>query len=59
MQLCQKNSLREWLRDNLERDQRTVLQMFNQIVQAVEYVHLQGLIHRDLKVSTAVNFSHN
>lgn len=51
MQLCQKNSLREWLRDNLERDQNTVLNMFDQIVQAVEYVHLQGLIHRDLKVS--------
>lgn len=51
MQLCQKNSLREWLCDNLDRDQKTVLQMFYEIVQAVEYVHLQGLIHRDLKVS--------
>lgn len=51
MQLCQKNSLREWLCDNLVRDQKTVLQMFYEIVQAVEYVHLQGLIHRDLKVS--------
>lgn len=51
MQLCQKHSLREWLCDNLERDQNTILCMFDQIVQAVEYVHLQGLIHRDLKVS--------
>lgn len=51
MQLCQKNSLREWLCDNLERDHLAILHMFNQIVQAVEYVHLQGLIHRDLKVS--------
>lgn len=54
MQLCQKNSLREWLCDNLDRDQKTVLQMFYEIVQAVEYVHLQGLIHRDLKVSLNV-----
>ncbi len=51
MQLCQKDSLREWLCDNLERDLNTVLNMFDQIVQAVEYVHLQGMIHRDLKVS--------
>lgn len=51
MQLCQKNSLKEWLCDNLNRDRDTILNIFNQIVQAVEYVHLQGLIHRDLKPS--------
>lgn len=51
MQLCQKNSLKEWLCDNLNRDMNTVLNIFDQIVQAVEYVHLQGLIHRDLKPS--------
>lgn len=50
MQLCQKHSLREWLCDNLDREPNMVLLMFDQIVQAVEYVHLQGLIHRDLKV---------
>lgn len=51
MQLCHQNSLREWLKDNTEnRNMKYVLGIFTQIVQAVEYVHLQGLIHRDLKV---------
>jgi translation initiation factor 2-alpha kinase 3 len=51
MQLCHQNSLREWLKDNTEnRNMKYILGIFTQIVQAVEYVHLQGLIHRDLKV---------
>jgi serine/threonine protein kinase len=51
MQLCRRESLREWLRDNVSnRSTCVVLPMFMKIVQAVEYVHLQGLIHRDLKV---------
>lgn len=51
MQLCRRESLKEWLRDNVSsRSAYVVLPMFEQIVQAVEYVHLQGLIHRDLKV---------
>jgi hypothetical protein len=55
MQLCRRESLREWLRDNVSnRSTYVVLPMFMQIVQAVEYVHLQGLIHRDLKVRTVI-----
>jgi hypothetical protein len=50
MQLCRRESLKEWLRDEPDRSTDTVLQMFDQIVQAVEYVHVKGLIHRDLKV---------
>jgi len=51
MQLCHQNSLREWLKDNTNnRDIKYILGIFSQIVQAVEYVHLQGLILRDLKV---------
>lgn len=51
MQLCQKESLKEWLRTHQERDYNKVLDIFLQILDAVEYVHLSGLIHRDLKVS--------
>ncbi|XP_029032287.1 eukaryotic translation initiation factor 2-alpha kinase isoform X1 [Osmia bicornis bicornis] len=51
MQLCQRLSLREWLKIQSTRDYRRVLNIFQQIVDAVEYVHLQGLIHRDLKPS--------
>lgn len=51
MQLCQRLSLREWLKaQNSDRDIFRILNIFQQIVDAVEYVHLQGLIHRDLKV---------
>ncbi|GLH14717.1 Eukaryotic translation initiation factor 2-alpha kinase [Gryllus bimaculatus] len=52
MQLCLKESLREWLYDNVtKRDRKKMLQIFEQIVHAVEYIHLEGLIHRDLKPS--------
>lgn len=53
MQLCQRFSLKEWLKQHTSmRDSVQVLNIFQQIVDAVEYVHLQGLIHRDLKVMT-------
>jgi hypothetical protein len=60
MQLCRRESLREWLRDNVSsRSIYVVLPMFEQIVQAVEYVHLQGLIHRDLKVKIVCYWFNN
>lgn len=51
MQLCRKESLRDWLKDNVNRSQEEIKIIFEQIVMAVEYVHLKGLIHRDLKPS--------
>lgn len=57
MQLCKKESLKEWLQENLKRDYSDILNMFKQILSAVEYVHLRGLIHRDLKVITSLFFS--
>ncbi|GAB1865561.1 Nuclear pore complex protein Nup155 [Camponotus japonicus] len=52
MQLCKRFSLKEWLKQHTsKRDPVQVLNIFQQIVDAVEYVHLQGLIHRDLKPS--------
>nr|XP_029721127.1 eukaryotic translation initiation factor 2-alpha kinase-like [Aedes albopictus] len=52
MQLCQKQSLKEWLSLNdLPARQNRIIPIFEQIVDAVEYVHLKKLIHRDLKPS--------
>lgn len=51
MQLCRKQSLKEWLLENdAGMRQNESHSIFRQIVEAVEYVHLKGLIHRDLKV---------
>lgn len=52
MQLCQRHSLRDWLTTNTKRNYTQVLSIFEQILQAVEHVHLHGLIHRDLKVKS-------
>ncbi|KAL4701986.1 hypothetical protein ACJJTC_004320 [Scirpophaga incertulas] len=53
MQLCRRDSLHDWLRQNCTSEARgdQVKVLFSQIVAAVEYVHLAGLIHRDLKPS--------
>ncbi len=51
MQLCRKDTLKDWLFANSsKRDSDLVLDIFNQIVSAVHYVHSMGLMHRDLKV---------
>lgn len=56
MQLCRKDTLKDWLKTNCEnRDKTTIFDLFYQIVDAVEYVHSQDLIHRDLKVSFTIN----
>lgn len=51
MQLCRRETLKDWLiSNNGDRDNGVVLDIFDQIIGAVEYVHNQGLMHRDLKV---------
>lgn len=57
MQLCKKQSLKDWLRLNdLNSRRGEVVPIFKQIVDGVEYCHLKGLIHRDLKVRLLVFF---
>ncbi|XP_053629408.2 eukaryotic translation initiation factor 2-alpha kinase 3 isoform X2 [Cherax quadricarinatus] len=51
MELCQKESLKDWLLQNQKREQEALFKMFNDIVCAVEYVHDNHLMHRDLKPS--------
>lgn len=56
MQLCQKTTLREWLKTNHKRDKQVIFDYFYQIVDAVDYVHSKQLMHRDLKVRDKVCF---
>lgn len=51
MQMCQQRSLKEWLAENTGyRSPELIYDIFDQLVIAVEYVHDNGLMHRDLKV---------
>ncbi|KRX52894.1 Eukaryotic translation initiation factor 2-alpha kinase 3 [Trichinella sp. T9] len=51
MQLCQQDTLMDWLNENNtgKRDESLMLDWFRQTVLAMEYVHDCGMIHRDLK----------
>ncbi|KRY66240.1 Eukaryotic translation initiation factor 2-alpha kinase 3 [Trichinella pseudospiralis] len=51
MQLCQQDTLMDWLNENNtgKRDESLMLDWFRQTLLAMEYVHDCGMIHRDLK----------
>lgn len=51
MQLCKKDTLKDWLRANIDRSHLYVLEIFGQLIETVHFLHSQGLIHRDLKPS--------
>jgi len=52
MQLCMSNTLKDWLNENLESRSRSyIMNIFQQILNAVEYCHNQEMMHRDLKPS--------
>lgn len=49
MELC-RETLSDWLHNNPVRTPIKTNEIFKQIVDGVEYIHLQYVIHRDLKV---------
>lgn len=50
MQFCDGGTLKDWISKNTGRRKAMALEIFQQIVCGVEYIHSKELIHRDLKV---------
>ncbi|KAI1278057.1 Eukaryotic translation initiation factor 2-alpha kinase 3 [Halotydeus destructor] len=52
MELCRKSTLKDWLSEtNCTREKEVFAKIFEMIVDAVNCVHLKGIIHRNLKPS--------
>jgi translation initiation factor 2-alpha kinase 4 len=51
MEYCEKSTLRTAIDSELFRDKPRIWRLFREIVEGLAYIHLQGIIHRDLKAS--------
>lgn len=49
MQLCEKSTLRQAIDNGLYLDDDQRWRLFREMVNGLDYIHSQGLIHRDLK----------
>ncbi|XP_063859482.1 eIF-2-alpha kinase GCN2-like isoform X2 [Scylla paramamosain] len=49
MQLCEKSTLRQAIDNGLYLDIDRMWRLFREMVNGLDYIHSQGLIHRDLK----------
>ncbi|XP_077990931.1 eIF-2-alpha kinase GCN2-like [Glandiceps talaboti] len=49
MEYCEKSTLRNSIDDMLCQDNKRVWRLFREILEGLAHIHLQGMIHRDLK----------
>jgi serine/threonine protein kinase len=50
MEYCGKGSLDTWLKNNPETPENTLIEMMQQVVCGLAYLHSKNIIHRDIKV---------
>ena len=51
MELCDKRTLRDLIRQGLHDDPDEVWRLFRQMLEGLAHIHSHGIIHRDLKPS--------